>query len=104
FGLIPGLNETSVAHAPDRAFDIVASEFSIPWVVVVYIIGITATVWHFANGLWLFAVDWGIVIGERAQRLMGYACISIGVVLLAVGINAMVAFMRPGGLLGGILY
>ncbi|MGH9944326.1 MAG: succinate dehydrogenase, partial [Pyrinomonadaceae bacterium] len=45
FGLIPGLNETSVAHAPDRAFDIVASEFSIPWVVVVYIIGITATVW-----------------------------------------------------------
>jgi len=71
---------------------------------VVYTIGITATVWHLANGLWLFAVDWGIVIGERAQRLTGYACIGFGVFLLAVGLNAMIAFIRPGGLLGGILY
>ncbi len=104
FGLIPGLNETSVAHAPDRAFQIVANEYQIWWVVVIYVIGITATVWHFANGLWLFAVDWGIVIGERAQRVMGYACLGFGVFLLAVGINAMAAFIRPGGLLGGILY
>jgi succinate dehydrogenase / fumarate reductase cytochrome b subunit len=57
-----------------------------------------------ANGLWLFAVDWGIVIGERAQRVMGYVCIVFGVFLLAVGVNAAVAFIRPGGLLGGILY
>ena len=69
-----------------------------------YLVGILATVWHLANGLWLFAVDWGIVIGERAQRLTGYACIAIGLLLLAVGINAQVAFLRPGGLLGGILY
>jgi succinate dehydrogenase/fumarate reductase cytochrome b subunit len=64
----------------------------------------SATVWHLANGIWLFAVDWGIVIGERAQRLTGYACIALGLLLLAVGINAQVAFLRPGGLLGGILY
>jgi succinate dehydrogenase / fumarate reductase cytochrome b subunit len=61
-------------------------------------------VWHLANGLWLFAVDWGVVIGERAQRLTGYACIALGLLLLLVGINAQVAFIRPGGLLGGILY
>jgi succinate dehydrogenase / fumarate reductase cytochrome b subunit len=47
-------------------------------------------------------VDWGITIGERAQRLTGYACIAFGVVLLAVGINAAFAFVRDGGLLGGI--
>ena len=70
---------------------------------IIYIVGITATVWHFANGIWLFLVDWGIVIGERAQRLAGYACIAFGVVLLAVGLNAAVAFIRPGGLLRGIL-
>jgi succinate dehydrogenase / fumarate reductase cytochrome b subunit len=57
-----------------------------------------------ANGVWLFAVDWGIVIGERAQRLTGYACIAFGVLLLAVGINAEFAFIWKGGLLGGILY
>jgi succinate dehydrogenase / fumarate reductase cytochrome b subunit len=104
FGLIPGLNELSVADHPAQGFDIVSREFSNTMVFIVYIIGITATVWHLANGIWLFAVDWGVVIGERAQRLTGYACIAIGLLLLAVGINAEVAFIRPGGLLGGILY
>jgi succinate dehydrogenase / fumarate reductase cytochrome b subunit len=104
FGLIPGLNETSVAHAPDEAFNIVAREFRMVPIFVVYMIGIVATVWHFANGIWLFLVDWGITIGERAQRLTGYACIGFGVVLLLVGVNAAVAFIRQGGLLGGIIY
>ncbi|MDT5157645.1 MAG: succinate dehydrogenase / fumarate reductase, cytochrome b subunit [Acidobacteriota bacterium] len=104
FGLIPGLNELSVADHPTQGFDIVSREFANPIIFVVYLVGITATVWHLANGIWLFAVDWGIVIGERAQRLTGYACIAIGLLLLAVGINAEVAFLRPGGLLGGILY
>ena len=103
FGLIPGLNNISVAHRPDLAFSIVSSEFHRVWVFLIYVVGITATVWHFANGIWLFLVDWGITIGERAQRLTGYACIGFGVFLLLVGINAAVAFIRPGGLLGGIL-
>ncbi|HYO92442.1 MAG TPA: hypothetical protein VEQ40_12430, partial [Pyrinomonadaceae bacterium] len=104
FGLIPGLNEVSVAHAPDQAFDIVAREFRMIPILIIYVIGIVATVWHFANGLWLFMVDWGIAIGARAQRLTGYACIAFGLLLLAVGINAMISFIRPGGVLGGILY
>lgn len=100
FGLVPGLNTEAVAHHADKAFDIVAREFAIPWVFILYVVGITATVWHLANGLWLFAVDWGIVIGERAQRLTGYACIATGVALLAVGINAAAAFVWKGGFLG----
>ncbi len=103
FGLIPGLNTLSVAHAPDQAFEIVSREFRMIPIFLVYLVGITATVWHLANGIWLFLVDWGITIGERAQRLTGYACIGFGIVLLLVGINAAVAFIRPGGLLGGIL-
>ena len=102
FGMIPGLNDVSVAHAPDRAFEIVSREFRMVPIFIVYVIGITATVWHLANGIWLFLVDWGITIGERAQRLAGYACIGFGVVLLLVGLNAMVAFVRDGGLIGVI--
>jgi succinate dehydrogenase / fumarate reductase cytochrome b subunit len=102
FGMIPGLNSVSVAHSPEKAFDIVAREFRMLPIFVVYLIGITATVWHFANGIWLFMVDWGITIGERAQRLTGYACIAFGAALLLVGINAAIAFIRPGGLLGGL--
>ena len=103
FGLVPGLNTISVAHSPEMAFDIVSREFHMVWIFMIYMLGITATVWHLANGIWLFLVDWGITIGERAQRLTGYACIGFGVFLLLVGINAAVAFVRPGGLLGGIL-
>ena len=103
FGMIPGLNTISVAHQPDMAFDIVSREFRMVPIFLVYVVGITSTVWHFANGIWLFLVDWGITIGERAQRLTGYACIAFGVALLLVGINAVVAFIRPGGLLQGIL-
>ena len=104
FGLVPGLNTQSVAHHVDEAFNIVQREFRMIPIFIIYMIGITATVWHLANGLWLFLVDWGITIGERAQRLTGYACIAFGVLLLLVGINAAVAFIRPGGLLGGIIY
>ena len=103
FGLIPGLNTLSVANHPEESFQIVSREFRLVPIFIVYVIGITSTVWHLANGVWLFLVDWGITIGERAQKIAGYACLGFGVVLLAVGINAAVAFIRPGGLLGGIL-
>ncbi|HET6861594.1 MAG TPA: succinate dehydrogenase cytochrome b558 subunit [Pyrinomonadaceae bacterium] len=103
FGMIPGLNTISVAEHPAESFNIVSREFSMIPIFIIYMIGITATVWHLANGIWLFLVDWGITIGERAQRLAGYACIAFGVVLLLVGVNAAVAFIRPGGLLGGLI-
>ena len=103
FGMIPWLNTLSVARNPDQAFAVVSREFSIVPIFIVYLVGITSTVWHLANGIWLFLVDWGITIGERAQRLTGYACIAFGALLLAVGINAAVAFIHPGGLLGKLL-
>jgi len=103
FGLIPGLNTISVATHPEESFQIVSREFRMVPIFIVYVIGITSTVWHLANGVWLFLVDWGITIGERSQKIAGYACLGFGVVLLAVGINAAVAFIRPGGLLSGIL-
>jgi len=103
FGMIPGLNTISVADHPAEAFNVVSREFRMIPIFIIYMIGITATVWHLANGIWLFLVDWGITIGERAQRLAGYACIGFGVVLLLVGINAAVGFIHPGGLLGGLI-
>lgn len=111
FGRIPSLswlNDKSIATHYNEAFQIIHGEFTRDWtgswIFAIYVVGIISTVWHFANGIWLFLVDWGITIGERAQRLTGYACIIIGIVLLAVGINAEAAFVQPGGLLGGIIH
>ncbi|HEY8560171.1 MAG TPA: hypothetical protein VIL74_07330 [Pyrinomonadaceae bacterium] len=98
FGLIPGLNLTPVAGNANLAYDIVSQEFQIPWVLAFYILGVLATAWHLAYGFWLFAVDWGIVIGEKAQKYALYLCIGLALFLGAVGVNAAVAFVRPCGL------
>lgn len=99
FGLIPGLNMTPVAGHADQAYAIVSSEFKTTWVLTVYILGLLATAWHLAYGFFLFAVDWGIVIGQKAQKVTLYACLGLFVLLGMVGINAAFAFVRPCGLL-----
>lgn len=100
FGLIPGLESygNPVAGNADKAFDIVAAEFQNKGILTLYILGIAATAWHLAYGLWLFAVDWGIVIGEKAQKYALYACLALAFGLFAVGTNAAIAFVRPCGL------
>lgn len=99
FGLIPGLNMTPIAGNASLSFNIVSAEFSIPWVMVLYVFGIAATAWHLAYGFWLFAVDWGIVIGEKAQKVTLYACLGLALFLSAVGLNAAFAFVSKCGLL-----
>jgi len=103
FGLIPGLNLTPVAGNADQAFAIVSGEFRITWVLVVYLLGVLTTAWHLAYGLFLFAVDWGIVIGEKAQRVVLYGTLGLALFLSATGVNAVFAFVRPCGLLPQVL-
>ena len=99
FGLVPGLNMVPVAGNADKAYAIVSGEFQITWVMAIYILGLLATAWHLAYGFFLFAVDWGIVIGEKAQRIVLYGCLGLALFLGAVGVNAAFAFVRPCGLL-----
>jgi succinate dehydrogenase / fumarate reductase, cytochrome b subunit len=99
FGLVPGLTDIAVAGNAASAYQIVAMDMAIPWVMAVYILGVAATAWHLGYGFWLFAVDWGLVIGERAQRYALYACAALAFGLFAVGTNAAVSFVRPCGLL-----
>jgi succinate dehydrogenase / fumarate reductase cytochrome b subunit len=103
FGLIPGLNMTPVAGNADQAYRIVAGEFQIWWVLIFYFLGVIATAWHLAYGFFHFAVDWGIVIGEKAQKLVLQASLGLAILLAIVGINAAMAFVRPCGLLPKVL-
>ncbi|MGZ9585318.1 succinate dehydrogenase cytochrome b558 subunit [Paenibacillus marinisediminis] len=51
-----------------------------PVMFIVYIIGVVAASYHFANGLWAFFVSWGITVGPRAQKVS--AKISMGLFVL----------------------
>lgn len=105
FGLIPGLESYSnpVAGNAHRAFSIVAAEFKNVSILIFYIFGVVATSWHLAYGLWLFAVDWGIVIGEKAQKYSLYLCIGLAIFFGALGVNAAISFVRPCGLFPAIV-
>lgn len=103
FGMIPGLNTTPVAGNANLAFSIVSREFQSDIIFFVYVLGVVATAWHLAYGVWLFALDWGIVIGEKAQKVTMYACIALAIFFGVVGINAAAAFVKPCGLLPAAL-
>lgn len=62
---------------------------SAPWVAPIYAIGVLATVFHFANGIWTALITWGITVGDNAQRKAGWVCAVVGVVLVGLGFGSL---------------
>jgi succinate dehydrogenase / fumarate reductase cytochrome b subunit len=62
------------------------------WWAPAYAIGIVASVFHLANGIWTSLITWGITIGPRSQRAAGYVCGAIGLFLGFVGLGALYGF------------
>ncbi len=60
----------------------------LPW--LVYPIGIAASAYHTANGLWTGAITWGLTISAGSQRRFGLICAAIFAALAAFGIIAMI--------------
>ncbi|HZS43899.1 MAG TPA: succinate dehydrogenase [Blastocatellia bacterium] len=85
------------------SFQIVSDRLKIGIEFAWYVVGIGSVVFHLANGLWLFLIDWGIAIGPKAQRALGYVCLFIGIGLFIFGLDAAAAFVRPGGLFAPFL-
>lgn len=59
--------------------------------VAIYAIGLTATVFHFCNGLVTFCITWGITIGDASRKKMSVAAGAFGVLLLVWGVLSLVA-------------
>lgn len=59
----------------------------------VYGLGVAATVFHLANGIWTALITWGVTIGPNSQRISGYACAALGIFLLVAGLGAIRGFM-----------
>lgn len=83
--------------APEDFFPALCANMSstvggFPVTAVVYIIGITASVLHFTNGLWGFCFSWGITVSRRSQRMAATVFGLAAIALLVLGINTVIYF------------
>jgi succinate dehydrogenase / fumarate reductase cytochrome b subunit len=63
-----------------------------PWVAwFIYPLGILASCYHLANGIWTAGITWGLTVSAAAQRRWGYVCTGLFFVTLGCGIIALVA-------------
>lgn len=84
----------SEVYGFEVSYEAVSKSMHHPWIFWFYVIGMAGTLFHFANGLWLFAITWGITIGPKAQRISGYVCALAGIVLFWVGIQSIWVISR----------
>jgi succinate dehydrogenase / fumarate reductase cytochrome b subunit len=64
-----------------------------PLIMAFYVLGIFSAAFHLANGLWTFAIVWGITVSTRSQQAFSYACAVFGVAVFAIGVRAAFAFV-----------
>ena len=62
------------------------------WVGPVYAIGVLASVYHLANGMWTMGITWGVWTGPRSQRWASVFCLGIGLALGMAGMAALYGF------------
>lgn len=70
-------------HEPAAVINTLVSHLQNPLYFVLYIIGVLAAMFHFANGFFTFLISWGITIGEHSQnvfsRISALVFVALGV-------------------------
>ena len=64
-----------------------------PAVMAFYVLGTLAACYHFGNGLFGFAIHWGLATGRGAQRAAGRLGLLVFVALAALGLAALFGFL-----------
>lgn len=83
------------ALGAEVSFNMMTDILSNPFMLGFYIAGVVSAVFHFANGLWSFAVSWGITMSPRSQQISTYVTMILFFALSFVGVRALLAFIDP---------
>ncbi|MCR4443069.1 MAG: succinate dehydrogenase [Peptococcaceae bacterium] len=75
-------------------YEKVVAQFSSPGGIIIYALGLACALFHFTNGLWGFAVNWGIITGPRAQKIFGSFTIALFLIASFFGFRIMFAFIN----------
>ncbi|MFZ5817090.1 MAG: succinate dehydrogenase cytochrome b558 subunit [Bacillota bacterium] len=87
-----GAYETGTALPGLPDYNVVAEALSNNVVAAVYAIGIIASSYHLANGIYTFLITWGITIGAKSQRVSNLLTNLAFVGISAMGLAALSAF------------
>jgi succinate dehydrogenase/fumarate reductase cytochrome b subunit (b558 family) len=69
-----------------------------PAIFALYVLGVSAVVFHFSHGLWLFGSSWGITLSTRSMRRSAWICSVFGATLWLLSMNILFHFaVRCGG-------
>jgi succinate dehydrogenase / fumarate reductase cytochrome b subunit len=79
----------------DVDYNMMADILSNPYIFAFYVIGVVSATFHFANGLWSFAVSWGITVTPRSQQIATYVTLGVFFALTFIGVRALLAFINP---------
>ncbi len=88
---------------PDRFYPELSAQMSSSWhglpvMALVYILGIAACTFHFANGLWGFCFSWGVTISKRSQQMAAWVFGIVGAAVFFLGANTIIHFATGKGL------
>lgn len=82
--------------APFNAPTTAGAALQSPIIIAFYFVGVLASVFHLANGLWTMGITWGAWTSPKAQQKALYACGVFGVGLLAVGMSGLLGMVAVG--------
>ncbi|HLR74432.1 MAG TPA: succinate dehydrogenase cytochrome b558 subunit [Virgibacillus sp.] len=81
-----------VALGTELNYGLMEGILSEPFMFWFYVVGVLSTVFHLANGLWSFAVSWGIIQSPRSQLIVTYATVFVFVIVSYIGLRTIVKF------------
>lgn len=65
-----------------------------PLGLIFYTLGVLFAIFHFVNGLWAFAITWGITIGPHSQKMWLYTLAAVFILLSVIGLANISAFLK----------
>ncbi len=88
FAALAGVDSYPLAHAT-TAMALQTGPLGGLFMVLAYLIGTLAVVYHWSNGLWTAAITWGLTLTQTAMKRWGLICLGMGIALTLFSIAAI---------------
>ena len=75
------------------SWELLYNYFQNPLVVILYVLGMFAAIFHFCNGITTFCMTWGITKGPRSQNVISWISMGLCAVLCLITLTFMGSYI-----------